>query len=145
MKIKAMMTVATMAIPLFLLACSPGPKQTAVEVSCDELANQKNVTRQVEIGVRDTLTVTLCSNPSTGFGWPESAQISDLTVVQQTDHKYVAPATSSTTPVTGAPGQEVWTFKALKQGTSTIYVEYSRPWEGGEKGEWTFRLTVVVK
>jgi inhibitor of cysteine peptidase len=88
----------------------------------------------------------LCSNPSTGFGWPESAQISDLTIVQQTDHKYVAPQTEgSATPATGTPGQEVWTFKALKKGTSTIYVEYSRPWEGGEKGEWTFRLTLVVK
>lgn len=141
-----MMTVTAMAIAIFLLACSSGPKQTAVEVPCDELANQKNVTRQVEVGVRDTLTVSLCSNPSTGFAWSESAQISDLTIVQQTDHKYVAPtATSGTTPATGTPGQEVWTFKALKQGTSTIYVEYSRPWEGGEKGEWTFRLTVVVK
>jgi hypothetical protein len=28
----------------------------------------------------------------------------------------------------------------------TIYtMEYSRPWEGGEKGEWTFTLTVIVK
>jgi len=45
----------------------------------------------------------------------------------------------------GAPGEEVWTFKALKKGTSTIALEYSRPWEGGEKGEWTLNLTVIVK
>lgn len=129
MKVKAITMVTAMTIVIFLLACSSGPKQTAVEV-----------------GAGDTLTVTLCSNPSTGFSWPESAQISDQTIVQQTDHKYVAPETEAgATPVVGAPGTEVWTFKALKKGTSTIYVEYSRPWEGGEKGEWTFRLTVVVK
>jgi inhibitor of cysteine peptidase len=146
MKVKAIMTVTAMTVAIFLFACSSGPRQTAVEVSCANFMDQKNVTKQVEVGAGNTLTVTLCSNPSTGFGWPESAQISDLTIVQQTDHKYVAPeAENGVTPVTGAPGQEVWTFEALKKGTSTIYVEYSRPWEGGEKGEWTFRLTVVVK
>ncbi len=36
-------------------------------------------------------------------------------------------------------------FKALKKGSSTIYLEYSRPWEGGEKGEWTCTVNVVVK
>jgi inhibitor of cysteine peptidase len=85
-------------------------------------------------------------NPSTGLVWPESFKISDQTIVQHTDHKYVAPeAEAGTIPVVGAPGTEVWTFKASKKGTSTIYMEYGRPWEGGEKGEWTFRLTVVVK
>jgi len=24
-------------------------------------------------------------------------------------------------------------------------MEYSRPWEGGEKGVWTFNLSVTVK
>jgi len=24
-------------------------------------------------------------------------------------------------------------------------MEYGRPWEGGEKGVWTFNLTVTVK
>jgi inhibitor of cysteine peptidase len=146
MKAKAMMTVAVMTLAIFLLTCSSGPKEVAVEVSGNEFTNQKNVTKQVEVDAGDTLIVTLCSNPSTGFAWPESAQISNQTILQQADHKYVAPeAEGGATPATGAPGQEVWTFTALKKGTSTIYVEYSRPWEGGEKGEWTFHLTVVVK
>ncbi len=41
--------------------------------------------------------------------------------------------------------QESWTFKALKQGSSEVYLEYSLPWEGGEKGEWTCTVNVVVK
>ena len=52
---------------------------------------------------------------------------------------------SKTPPPPGTAGQEIWTFKALRPGTSTISMDYSRPWEGGEKGEWTFKLTVVVK
>jgi predicted secreted protein len=48
-------------------------------------------------------------------------------------------------PPSRTPGQGVWTFKALKAGESTISLDYSRPWEGGEKGEWTFVLNVVVE
>jgi inhibitor of cysteine peptidase len=62
-------------------------------------------------------------------------------VVQQTGHEFVSP---EKTGLVGAPGNEVWTFKALKKGTSTVTMEYSRLWEGGEKGVWTFNLTVVV-
>ncbi|GAJ15320.1 unnamed protein product [marine sediment metagenome] len=97
----------------------------------------------MEVSVGDSFTVTLCSNPTTGFEW-ESAKISDQTVLQQVDHKFVGPE-SEPLPPPGTPGQEVWTFKALKKGTSTVSIDYSRPWEGGEKGEWTFALTVTVK
>jgi plastocyanin len=41
-------------------------------------------------------------------------------------------------------GNEEWTFKALKEGTSAIFMGYSRPWESTPPVE-TFGLTVVVK
>jgi len=112
-----------------------------VDVSCDDFYKQQHISKEVEVTVGDSFTATLCSNPTTGFLWSESAQISDLTILQQTDHKFVPPEGD----VPGAAGEEVWTFKALKRGTSEISMEYSRPWEGGEKGEWTFVLTVVAK
>jgi len=59
-------------------------------------------------------------------------------------HEFVSPESKSPPPP-GTPGQEVWTFKALKVGESVISVDYSRSWEGGEKGEWTFVLNVLVK
>jgi len=127
------------------IACSPaGSSAKSVEVSCDDFSASKNISKQLEIASGDTFTVVLCSNATTGFNWSESAQISDSSIVEQTSHKYNAPA-SETPPLAGAPGQEVWTFKALKAGTSTISMEYGRPWEGGEKGEWVFALTIVVK
>ena len=106
-----------------------------------KLHPESAISKKAEIAVDGTLTVTLCSNPTTGFQWSESAQISDTTVLQQTDHKFVSP---EDTGVVGAAGKEVWTFKALKQGTSTVYMEYSRPWESKE-AEWKFTLTVAVK
>jgi len=142
MKSKLILVCAVVVISLCLFACSPTPKQVSVDVSCDDFMKQQHISQEAEVAVDGSLTVTLCSNPTTGFQWVESAQISDQTVLQQTSHKFVPP---EETGVAGAAGKEMWTFKALKKGTSTISMEYSRPWEGGEKGEWTFVLTVTVK
>jgi len=145
MKAKLILICITVTISLCLFACAPTPKQASLEVPCDDFMKQGAISKEVEVAVDGSLTVTLCSNPTTGFQWSESAQISDQTVLEQLSHKFVGPESEPSPPPPGTPGQEVWTFKALKEGNSTISMEYSRPWEGGEKGEWTFVLTVVVK
>ena len=61
--------------------------------------------------------------------------------MQQTDYKYQPPAT----PMLGAGSKEVWTFKALKAGRSTISMQYSRPFEPSAPAAKTFTLTVVVQ
>jgi hypothetical protein len=33
----------------------------------------------------------------------------------------------------------------MEKGTAQVSMEYSRPWEGGEQGEWTLGLTVIVE
>ncbi len=114
----------------------------SIEVSCDEFINIKHITKEVEVNAGDSFKVTLCSNPTTGFEWSESAQIGDQTVMEQVKHRFAAPKNKQ---LAGAAGQEIWTFRALKEGTTTISMEYSQPWEGGTKVEWTFELTVVVK
>ena len=143
MKAKLILVCAMVAVSLFLFACLPASKQASVEVSCDDFMELNHISQEVEVAVDGSLTVTLCSNPTTGFQW-ETAQISDQTVLEQVDHKFVSPE-SEPPPPPGTPGQEVWTFTALKEGESTISIAYSRPWEGGEKGTWTYTLTVVVK
>ena len=143
MKIKVILICTVVALSLGVFACSPTSKQASVEVSCDDFYEQNNISKEVEVAVDGSLTVTLCSNPSTGFKW-ESANISDQNVLKQVDYKFVSPE-SEPPPPPGTPGQEIWTFKVIKKGTSTVSIEYSRPWEGGEKGEWTFNLTVMVK
>ena len=127
---------------LGLFACS-SQVPSLVQISCDDFYLLQHVSQELEVDAGDSFTVTLCSNPTTGFQW-EEARISDQTVLEQTDRKFVGPE-SEPPPPPGTPGQEVWTFQALKEGQSTISIDYSRPWEGGEKGEWTFILTVVVK
>ena len=129
---------------LLLVACSSPNQKAWVEVSCDEFYDNHHISTNLEVQAGETYEVKLCSNPSTGFEWSEDSQISDTTVIQQENHKFVGPE-SEPPPPPGTPRQEVWTFKALKQGSSTIYLEYGRPWEGGEKGEWTLTIDVTVK
>ena len=97
--------------------------------------------KEVKITLNDSLVVTLDSNASTGFQWSQQAEISNQTVLAQTDHKYVPPEGSAF----GAPGKDVWTFKALNEGTSTIFMECKRPWEPSGQPAQVFDLTVVVK
>jgi predicted secreted protein len=113
----------------------------SVGFNCDELRQQKNISKQTEVNIGDTFTVNLCSNASTGFRWLDSANISDKTIIQQIDHKNVAPSKA----IPGAPGEQVWTFKALIKGTVQITNEYSQPWAGGQKSAWNLILNVMVK
>ena len=142
MKLRTMLVFALLIPLLWLAACVPSAGVTSVAVSCDDFGAQPNVTRQMTAAAGNLFTVTLCSNATTGYQWPESAQISDPTVVQQLSHVAVGP---QATGLVGAPGTEVWTFKALKKGKSVLSMEYSRPWEGGEKGVNKFSLTVIVE
>ena len=141
MKLRAISVFILLTLSLWLVACAP-PAGTSIEVSCDDFGQQPHMSKQINVAAGDTFTVTLCSNATTGFEWSESAQISDQAVVQQTAHEFVSPENKG---LVGAPGKQEWTFKALKKGTGTIALEYSRPWEGGEKGEWAFNLIVTVK
>ena len=140
MKLKLLMILTVMSVLICLSACSAGP---SLEVSCDEFGKNNHIKSNIEVSTGETFTVTLCSNPTTGFQWQETAEIGDQSILQQTNHEYIAP--QGNTPAVGASGVEKWTFKALKNGNTTVSMEYGRPWEGGEKGEWTYELTVDVK
>ena len=131
-----LVAVAAMA-SLVLSGCSPAGSSAPGAVSVDESSSGK----QVEIAAGGTLTVTLESNATTGFQW-ELKSVGDPSVLQSQGGTYNAPEDPG---VVGAGGEEVWTFKALKAGTSSLSMEYSQPWEGGSKAGQTFSLTVVVK
>jgi len=112
-----------------------------IEVSIRDFGATRNIIREVRVGSGGSFTVKLGSNPTTGFTWTEMAEIADKAVLAQIDHRLV-PADFK---MIGAPAIEVWTFMALKEGRTSVDMEYSRPWQGGEKKEWTFRLNVKVE
>jgi inhibitor of cysteine peptidase len=150
MKSKMFIIGLLVILTLSLFACTSTAQEeeeTSVEpgssasYTCDDFTENSHITDNIEMRTDKTLTVTLCSNATTGFEWGEETQISDPTVLEQASHEYIAPGSQAL----GAAGMEKYTFTPLKAGTATITLEYGRPWEGGEKAEWTCTLNITVK
>ena len=151
MKVKVLVAIAMLFALVSASACTAasagtpgktdhGAKEVAITTS-DEFDQNQHIQKEVEIAKGNTLVVTLFSNQTTGFSWDENAGIADTGIVQQLKHRYIGAESN----MPGAAGAEQWTFEAVNSGCTTIHLEYSRPWEGGEKGVWTFDLTVTVK
>lgn len=86
------------------------------------------------------LTITLPSNPTTGYGWKLANQLTPA-ILKFTGSKYNAP---SNTGVVGQGGAEAWTFQAVGRGKQSITMEYARPWERNTPPAKTqvFKVTV---
>jgi len=141
MKLKIVIIISMILVTLLALSsCIVTSRAIGVEISCDEFTENPHSIRndfQAEIG--DKITVKLCSNPTTGFEW--GYEITTENVVKEEDHDFEPPEGD----VPGAAGIEVWTFEAVEKGTTEVQMEYSQPWEGGLKAEWTYTITVTVQ
>jgi len=91
-----------------------------------------------------TFNITLPSNATTGYSWQWQATKFDKNVVSLVTHHYVAPNNNH---MIGAPGYEVWTFKANAGQYSVtqvchIKMIYKRPWEKSTGRTKTFVIHV---
>jgi len=128
------------------VSCAPPSELpvNSVYIPIDEFKSHPHIDVVMHGRAGGGLTVALGSNPTTGFQWSEFAEVSDETIIQQISHMYVG-KDYETPPPPGTSGEEVWIFKALQRGTTTIYLEYSRPWVEEEIGYWTVTITVNIR
>ena len=137
---------------LFVGGCTEEPSPPVLPVTptgysdvcipIEEFQSQPHIDVVMHGVVGGELTITLGSNPTTGFQWSEDAKISDESVVRQTSHIFIGPGIEKPP---GTPGEEVWTFKALKKGTVTILLEYSRSWNEEDVGLWAVIIAVTIE
>jgi inhibitor of cysteine peptidase len=150
--------ISILLIPLLIAGCkkeeAPAPEMPAlnggqeakmIELTTDDFMAQNHIVKDIELIRPGSLVVSLGANPTTGFQWGETAEVSEPSVVKQVDHNYVEPQASGEEPVVGAPGKDVWVFDSQNAGAATIKMSYGRPWEGGEKDAWTLTINVTVK
>jgi inhibitor of cysteine peptidase len=125
----------------------PSHPPVMIEVSCDDFAANQHMTRDVEINLRASIVLSLCSNASTGYQWNADAEIGDTSVISQYEHNFVAPQSEQNGQdqmLVGAPGKDVYTFQTLATGTTTITLHYSRAWEtNGDTWTYTMNVTVI--
>jgi inhibitor of cysteine peptidase len=134
----SVLALVTLAVAACATASGAPLPPTSYAIQQEQFVQQKDIQQDVAINAGEFFTISLPSNASTGFAW--AGLVPSGSPVEQIDHKYLEGQA-----MPGAAGQEVWTFKALKAGTTTIKLEYSRPWEGGEKAVRTLTINVTVK
>jgi predicted secreted protein len=134
---------ATLLVASSLAACSATQAAEPLGATCDRFQSTPIIEQSGSVPAGSDFTVVLCSNPTTGFTWADP-QIGDSGVARLVDGTYHEPG-STTLPVVGAAGGQVFTLHAVAAGSTTITASYDRPWEGGTKGQWTYRLTVKVR
>ena len=97
---------------------------------------------RVTVVLGQVFTVTLESNPSTGYRW-EWVDHQD-SIVEQMGEAQFKPRETGDPPLVGAGGWESFDFKAVSQGQMTLKLVYRRPWEEGVEPLKTFSLQVTV-
>lgn len=131
-----------LAVPFATAACGDDDDDDGggapAEVQLTKADNGKTVT----VALNGTVIVALASNPSTGYSWAVVAT-EPANLELDGEPTYVPPG--STTPVVGAAGTEVFTFKAIETGTSKLSMAYARSFETGVAPEETFEVTVKVE
>lgn len=96
---------------------------------------------QVEVELGKLLAVTLESNPSTGYQW-ELVENNESILKQFGQKEYKPPETPNPRMV-GAGGCEIFRFKAVGVGQTTLKLVYHKLWEEVEPLE-TFSIQVTV-
>jgi len=140
MKMKVITLITLLLFTPTLFSCIVASENIGVTISCQDFAeNPQSIINDFQIGVGGKITVRLCSNATPGFQW--DYEITDDTVVKEEDHDFEEPDGD----LTGAVGTEVWSFEGTEKGTAVVTMEYSQPWDGGMKKEWTYKMTITVE
>lgn len=102
-------------------------------------ANEAKQTKPMTVRSGDSFTITLRANMSTGYQW-QLTKI-DETMLQLVNSEYKPYATKRL----GADGKQLWTFKALKAGETSIAFKYVRPHEKDKPPEREQTIPILIK
>jgi len=116
------------------------PETASIEFSNDDfLQNDGAIVEELEISDSiDYIEVILYSNPTTGFRW-EIIEVPDETAWTPYLYRYEPAETEG---LVGAAGKEIWIFP---RDEGILTMEYSQPWDGGTKAEWTLNLPISTE
>lgn len=137
MSVKSFRVAAVAVSFLFISAVFFGcGSEENAEPETAELNETKTV---ADIEKGETFQIRLESNITTGYSWGMQ-ELSDPEIIEFVGSAYIEPETD----LIGAAGEELWEFKALDKGKTTINMFYSRSWEEEEAPakEIVFEITV---
>ena len=96
--------------------------------------------KMIETRAGKKFTITLEANATTGYQW-QFAKPLDESILQLISSDYL----TDKTELVGAPGRQVWVFKALKTGKATIFFKYVRPWEKNNPPQEEESFVIIIR
>ena len=117
-------------------------KTAAPAVAKDVRLNDGDNGKTVKVGVGGTVTLTLESNPTTGFSWTGTDKVDkDILTLERNDYKQKA----SPAGMVGVGGRDTIVYRALKKGKAKIDLTYMQPWEPESEFITKYSVTVEVE
>lgn len=133
-----MKKIVTIIVVLSVLVLSGCGGTSEVPVQPTDL-QVSDYARQLEATAGNEFKIILDSNPTTGYHWEVVGEL-DANVVQFISKNYKADGLQ----MPGSGGKDVWVFKAIAAGETTITLGNYPPDPSAEP-EQTIVFTVVVK
>jgi len=130
------MTAARLLVPLglvLLAACAQHPRHNV------DLEGQDDCPVQLQVG--QTLTLSLPSNPTTGYRWLVQSPAADVLHVLGPE-VYSQPEAAG---LVGSAGVSTWRFQAKTQGEGQLTLVYQQPWAPQVRPVQTFDCTIIAR
>jgi predicted secreted protein len=107
------------------------------ELSKAEFSDPRAV---IEVSRGKAVVITMRSNPTTGYSWVVAKPV-DRKKLDPVEKGYIPAATG----LVGAGGKDVFVFRAVGTGETTISLKYARAWEKEEKPADSAEFKVIIK
>ena len=117
MKITIRLLYAILLTVVLCLACS-GEDTEPIEYT--------DAADTVRVDIGKQFKIVLETNPSTGYEWQFTSPV-DSSLLKLVEYKYQPKPNPE--KLVGRGGHAHWTFKALREGATTVALQYLRPWD----------------
>ncbi len=128
--------IVLIALAVLIAALALGGCKTA-----NKALTEKNNGDSINLKVEDIVVIRLESNLTTGYSWILDKK-TDTLIVSMVDSEYIQSVEDK--ELVGAGGHEIFTFKAVSKGKTSIILNYERPWEEDEEPLETFEINISV-
>ena len=132
-------TLAVLFIAVLLAGCAPATKPvtpTPPPTPTPAPSTYDNAGQPITVPMGISFTISVSSNPSTGYSWVASYNHSVLELVKQ--------YTPSSSGLMGASGVENFEFKGLRPDSTVVYLNYQRGWEPNSPTTETKTFNVTI-
>ena len=126
----ARLLVLLIAVPALLICGLAG---------CGGAGTYTDAAQPISVKVGAEFVIAQESNPSTGYSWQPTYEMSELQLVERTFQQR-----EGTGGTVGAGGTESFRFRALKGGSARLTLVYKRSWEQQSEGQITKVFTVNI-